>query len=333
MRRFSNSDRAPALDAVAAAPLQFGMARFTSIMRLRPEYPPFIRKGVLAHRGDVVTFAPNIRNDFFSTDARGFRHSTFGGDSLSVTDILGRDRYGIVLGSSHIFGLGIGGNENTIASLLGERFGIPFANLSLPEGNSRNLYALLFASQVRAPRAPEIVVHFSGGDFSSYCYTSMADSVFGSPNLKQVPMVREERGNFPNPDRFIRRLLAFSSLWTQSISQVCRRRKIPLILGHDTTFFEKSGAPSEIEKKCGLGTPFDDMQRRWFAAHKPNFPKFLAQREALAKQLGTPLAGPGPVNDYGFIDEFHYDRESTAAFFEDIAAAAEPLLSAMPALR
>src|SRR5689334_7397675 len=115
------------------------MANFQTIMRLRPDYREFVRHRRLVHRGDTVVVAPNIRSEPFSTDAGGFRHSVFKRETLAAADVVNRDRYGLVLGSSHIFGLGLAGNENTLPSLLGEHFGFPFANISLPEGNSRNL--------------------------------------------------------------------------------------------------------------------------------------------------------------------------------------------------
>ena len=279
----------------------------------------------LMHRGEVIAFRPNIRSEFFSTDAAGFRNSIFAGETLAVADALKRDRYGLVLGSSHIFGVGLVGDENTLPSLLGERFGFPFANVSLPEGNSRNLGALLTSMLARRPNRPVVVVHFSGGDFTSYCYTSMADPVFGSPNIKQRPIVIKEHGGLPQPEHHFPALLTFTSLWTRAIVTLCRTQQIPVVLGHDTTFFEKA-EPTEIERQCRLGMPYTDMQRRWFHAHKPFFPQFLDRRERTAANLKVPLAGPGPSNNLTFIDEFHYDRDGTRALFEDVAKAVEPLI-------
>src|SRR5688572_30020096 len=165
------------------------MADYQKIIRHRPEVREFIRNRRWVHRGDVVAYGPNIRCKSFSTDAAGFRHSVFAGKTLSVSDCLDNDRYGIVLGPSNVYGFGLAGNENTMPSLLAERFGFPFANVGLPEGNSRSLFSLLMALTARAPRPPAVVLHLSGGDFTSFCYTSIADAVFGPPNIKQMDMV------------------------------------------------------------------------------------------------------------------------------------------------
>jgi hypothetical protein len=65
----------------------------------------------------------------FSTDAGGFRHSVFRGETFSVADITRRDRYGLVLGPSSVYGFGLAGNENTMPSRLAEHLGFPFANI------------------------------------------------------------------------------------------------------------------------------------------------------------------------------------------------------------
>ena len=94
------------------------MANYQNIVRLRPEVRDFIRNRRWVHRGEVISYGPNIRCDPFSTDGAGFRHSTLGGETLSVADCLKRERYGIVLGPSTVYGFGLAGNENTMPSLL-----------------------------------------------------------------------------------------------------------------------------------------------------------------------------------------------------------------------
>jgi hypothetical protein len=294
-------------------------------MRLRPEVREFIRNRRWVHRGDAISYGPNIRCDSFSTDAAGFRHSAFGGKTWSVQDCLQSDRYGLVLGPSNVYGFGLAGNENTMPSLLAERFGFPFANIGLPEGNSRNLFSILTAFIARAPRPPSVVVHISGGDFTNFCYTSIADPIFGSPNLLQMRQVLKERGGLPPPEAQIKPLLAFTSLWIRAIAQLCRMNKIPLVLGDDTTFFEKS-KPSAIDLECGLGKAINAAQERQFATHKKFVDDYSERRKSLAKALGVPLAGPGRTNDIGFIDEFHYDREGTRALCDDFAQAIQKLL-------
>lgn len=300
------------------------MANYQNIMRLRPEVRDFVRNRRWVHRGDVITYGPNIRCQSFSTDAGGFRHSIFQGKTFSVRDCLQSDRYGVVLGPSSVYGFGLAGNENTMPSLLAERFGFPFANVGLPEGNSRNLFSLLMAFLARAPRLPSAVLHISGGDYTNFCYTSIADPVFGSPNLKQMQMVMKERGG-AKAEAQIQPLLAFTSLWIRAIAELCRSRKIPLVLADDTTFFEKRN-PNRIEIESELGKPFNQSQARQFATHKKFANDYHPQRKKVAAQLGVPLVGPGLSNDIGFIDEFHYDRDGTRDLCDDFAGAIEPLL-------
>ena len=294
-------------------------------MRLRPEVREFVRNRRWVHRGDVVTYGPNLSCDSFSTDGAGFRHSVSAGRTMSVADCLQSDRYGIVLGPSNVYGFGLAGNENTMPSVLAERFGFPFANVGLPEGNSRNLFAILLAHITRAPRPPSVVVHISGGDFTSFCYTSVADPVFGSPNLMQMKQVLKERGGAPPAETQIKPLLAFTTLWIRSIGQLCRLNRIPLVLGNDVTFFEKR-APSALEIESGLGKAAGPAQKRQFAIHRKYVGTYDKCRQAVASALAVPLAGKGWDADIGFIDEFHYDRDGTRALCDDFAKAIDTLL-------
>ena len=301
------------------------MANYQAIVRLRPEVRDFIRNRRWVHRGDVVAYGANIRCDSFSTDGAGFRHTRFMGETLSVADCVASDRYGLVLGPSSVYGFGLAGNENTIPSVLSERLGFPFANIGLPEGNSRNLHGLLTAIVARAARAPSAVLHISGGDFTSFCYTSIADPVFGSPNLKQMAAVLKERGGRPPAERQIKPLLAFTSLWIRAIAELCRLHGIPLVLGDDTTFFEKR-EPSDADRQCALGVAANPAQALQFETHKRFGDDYHARRREVANALAVPLAGPGLSNGIGFIDEFHYDRDGTRALCDDYAAAFERLL-------
>jgi len=249
----------------------------------------------------------------------------FRGREMSVRDCLQSERYGLVLGPSNVYGFGLAGNENTMPSVLAERFGFPFANIGLPEGNSRNLFSILVAHIARAPRPPSIVVHISGGDFTSFCYTSIADPVFGSPNLKQMQQVLKERGGAPAPETQIEPLLAFTTLWIRSIGQLCRMNKIPLVLGNDVTFFEKR-KPSAAEIECGLGKANSPAQQRQFDIHRKYVGTYDKRREAIANALGVPLAGKGWDSDIGFIDEFHYDHDGTRSLCDEFAEAIQTLL-------
>jgi hypothetical protein len=301
------------------------MANFQTIISRRPAFKEFELQRRMIHRGDVLFFPANNRSETFSTDKRGFRHTAFGGANLAVSDILRQPRYGIVLGASKVFGLGLEGNQTTIPSLLSERFGFPFANVGLPQGNSRNLSSLLFAFLSRAPKAPAAVVHFTTGDLAGFAYSSMADPVFGSPNLRQVRVIAKERGSLPPAKQSIEPLLSFSALWTRSIAQLCRMHKVPLVLAHDSSFFEKL-KPTRRDVEFELGKPSHPMEERWFANHKEFADRFYESREATAARLEIPLAGPGRSNNLTFLDELHYDEAGTRAITDDIARALEPLI-------
>jgi len=301
------------------------MANYQKIMRLRPEVRDFVRGRRWVHRGDVIFYGANSEFDSFSTDRRGYRHSVFRGQRMAFRDCIEQQRYGLVLGPSSVYGFGLAGNENTMPSLLAERFGFPFANIGLPEGNSRNLFSILVATIARAPRRPSAVVHISGGDFTNFCYTSIADSVFGSPNLRQMKAAIQERGGTPPAAGQMPALLRFTTLWIRSIAEACRSYKIPLVLADDTTFFEKA-EPSDIERQSELGKPLNGAQTRQFDVHKAHVIQYHTRRKEAAEKLGVPLAGPGKTNSIGFIDEFHYDRDGTRALCDDFAAALEPLI-------
>lgn len=301
------------------------MSDLGTLMRMRPSYGAFHNQRNIVHRGEIVSFRPKIRHEHFSTDSFGFRKSSLGGKSMSVKEALDSPRYGLVLGSSHIFGLGTRGDENTLPSLLGERFGFPFANVSLPEGNSRNLFSLLNGYLMRNANAPAIVLHFSGGDFTSFCYGGYADSVFGSPNLKQVGNTSKAAAEYPPAASTFPALLAFTTLWTRSIIQLCRARHVPVVLGHDTTFFEK-GSANDVEAACKLGEPLNPLQKRWFPVHHTYFPQFSERRGQIAGNQKVRLVGTGIAEQLSFIDEFHYDEAGTRLIADAVCAQIENLL-------
>ena len=302
------------------------MANYEAIHRLRPYFSEFVFPKILKHRGDTLTFPPNFRGQTYTTDSGGYRHTVFEGKHLSVADVVRAPRYGITLGTSRGFGVGLPGNENTMASLLTQRFGFPFANVSLPQGNSRNLFSVLLAILIRQRRKPSAVVHFSTGDFTGFCYSAMSDSIFGSPNARQVKLIEQGQQPASHSDRGMEDMLAFTSLWTKAIANICNGAKIPLVLAHDTSFFEKL-QPSPTEIECELGKPSFTYEQRWFSGHRAYARRFYNRREGLAQRLGIPLAGPGVGNDLGFIDEWHYDEEGTRTMATHIGDALEPLLS------
>ncbi len=301
------------------------MANQSKILEHYPEKADFQDKEMIRTRGDVLFYRANIQRDAFSTDERGFRHSTFKGRTMSVADCLKSDRYGIVLGPSTIFASGVAGNENIMASLLAERFGFPFANAALPGGNSRNLNALLAGLVAQTSRRPAVVVFSNGGDIANFCESAMADPIFGSPNRLQV-RIHNEAGVTTDADVHFPALLAFTSLWTTATARRCRSYKSPLVLVHQSTFFEKS-RPSAVELECELGEASRPRHVEVFDRFRKFYPPFCAKRKELAERLGVPLAGLGLADQLEFIDEFHGTRESTALLSKSVGDEIEPLLA------
>jgi hypothetical protein len=301
------------------------MANYKKIVELRPEMADFFgNRRLIGVRGDVLCYWANTSCDSFSTDAAGFRHSTLGGKEYSVADCLKSERYGLVMGASNLFGFGIAGNENSMASQLAERFQFPFANAAMPGANSRNLHSLLLGLVAAATNPPEVVVVSTGGDLSTFCEASMADPIYGSPNRALLKTQKELESIPSDPDENFPRLIAFTSLWTRALATVCRALKIRLVLIHQSTFFEKK-APTRMEMECGLGEPFNAAQERQFANHRKFDLPFYEKRKAIADSVGVPLAGWEMKEELSFMDEFHADLEGMRSMTEAVGDAIESL--------
>ncbi|WP_155263494.1 SGNH/GDSL hydrolase family protein [Sphingomonas segetis] len=304
------------------------MANYQKITEIWPEVADFLEnQRKIGLRGDVLTYWPNTRCDSFSTDSAGYRHSTFAGKTYSVSDCLRSERYGISLGSSIMFGFGIAGNENSGPSIGAERLGFPFANASMPGASSRNLHSLLTGLLSGARRKPQVVVFSNDGDLGGFCTSSMADPIFGSPNISQQRTVQKD-GDSADADKNFPSLLSFTSLWTAAIARLCRANGIPLVLLHQSSFFEKAD-PTATELGCGLGEVFYPWQETQFANHRKFNKPFFAHREALAKALSIPLAGT--TEDVTFIDEFHADKDGTRQVTEAVADRIEAMIERQPA--
>lgn len=300
------------------------MADSTKIAEHFPAAQDFRMKEITTFRGDVIFYRPNVVKPSFSTDAQGFRHSTFGGRNWSVVECTQSPRYGITLGASNIFAPGVAGNENVIASRLAERFGFPFANAALPSGNSRNLNSLLIGLLAGAKRPPAIVVLSNGGDLANFCAAGIVDPIFGSPNhlqLKNRPRQIPET----DMDAEFPKLLTFTALWLSATATLCRMRKVPLVLLHQSTFFEKKRATA-VERDCKLGEVKTDKRKRLFSDFRKYGPHFFGRRQELAKQFGLPIAGVGVTDRLTFFDEFHLDADGLGVLSEAVGDKIEPLL-------
>lgn len=302
------------------------MADYRAISKVYPEMDDFLRNQTLIRlRGDVLAYAADVSTPSFSTDSHGFRHSTLNGASLSIVDCVNSERYGLVLGASNSFGFGLAGNENTMASVLSERLGLPFANCAMPGANSRNLHSLLISVIAGAPRPPSIVVLSTGGDLVTFCDGCIADPVFGSPNRNQIA-AEYDRGRVPpEPEPHFKHLLNFSSLWAQVIAKTCVRQGASLLMVHQSTFFEKS-EPTPQERSFRLGVPLNAHQARMYANHIRFNGGYFSKRKAVADHLGVPLVGWGETGHLDFVDEFHLDQEGTGFLSEMVGDQIERLV-------
>ena len=301
------------------------MADYKKIIELRPEMADFMaNRRKIALRGDVLTYWPNMQTASFTTDSAGFRHSSFKGKDLSLADCIHRDRYGIVLGASNLFGFGLAGNENCLPSLLAERFGFPFANAAMPGANSRNLHSLLVGLIANAKFAPAVVVLSNGGDLAGFCESSLADPIFGSPNRAQLKSIRTNDDN-ADPEKNFPSLLAFSTMWSSAIARACRLNGVPFLLLHQSTYFEKK-RPTATELKCRLGEVTHPSQELQFANHRRFNERFYRNRYAFAESRNIPIAG-ADTDDIGFIDEFHCDEDGFRAVAQAVGEKIETLLS------
>lgn len=301
------------------------MADFTKVAAHFPAIKDYPVQEIFGFRGDVLAYFPNISKPSFTTDAQGFRHSVLNGKALSAVESMKHDRYGIVLGASNMLGIGLAGNGETLPSVLGERFGFPFVNASIPGGNSRNLNALLLGMIAGAPTPPAVVVLSNGGDIANFCEAGTADPIFGSPNHMQLKAMKN-RARPGDPDQQFERLGVFSGLWASAMATLCRMHQAPLVMIQSSTSFQKA-ALTEVERDCALGTPLRPGQERLYARYRKFYGDFRAKRSEIANRLGIPLAGEDVTDRLTFIDEFHLDAQGTRILAEAVGDTIEPLLA------
>ena len=159
------------------------MANYREIVRHIPAVRTYISNRRWVRRGDVTAYAPNLEGGAFSTDAYGFRHGEIDGVRHGLATALAGARYGLVLGSSHVFGFGLESNAQTIPSCLSRLTGLPCLNISFPEADLRTLHASASRIAAETPRPPAFIVCFVGGTLTRYCYTRRCDPLFGPPDF------------------------------------------------------------------------------------------------------------------------------------------------------
>ena len=296
------------------------MANYFAIADRFPAARTYLKHRRWLRRGDVLAYAPDQRTACFSTDAMGFRHTRFRGADYGIAAADGGSPYGVVLGSSHIFGFALAEDGETLPSQLSALVGMPFLNISFPEADTRTLHATLLRIFRSAARRPSFVVFFNGGDLTRYCYTGLADPLFGPPGPETKVRPGEAAAD---GDEAFQRLVYFSRFWAVQMARLAAREKTPFCFAMDSTFFEKS-APSESEAACELGVAKNDAQAKRFAIHRKRVMEFSGMRIALARELNLSPPWFYGFDEVSFIDEFHFQAASLGLLAEKIAAQLSP---------
>lgn len=290
------------------------MANYRAILRCFPAAQDYLNERKWIRRGDVVAYKPMVQTSSFSTDEFGFRHTHFDARDISLANIEDYERVGLVLGSSHLFGFALAGNDKPLPSQLSQIYGYPFFGIAYPEADSRTLHATLLRLLRRYPKRTRQVLLIPGGDFTRYCYAETADPLFGPPMLPadaRLKPAEEAKMQFVN-------LVHFTSLWTEACAELASLAGARFYLADDLTFFEKSTADA-TEQACELGLAQDEAQRNRFSVHRRHAEAFQRERRRLAEAKGLRLVSYPAPDELLFIDEYHYSAESQALIAKHLA--------------
>lgn len=289
------------------------MANYRAIVRHFPAAQDYLQQRKWIRRGDVLAYTPGLRSKSFSTDAFGFRHTSFEGRDVGLGQIDAYPKVGLVLGSSHLFGFGLAGNDETLPSRLSALLGYPVFGIAYPEADTRTLSATLLRLLRQFPGRIAAIVLLTGGDFTRYCYTQTADQLFGPPLL---PVAAAE--THADAQRHFADLLHFTGLWSSLCVALAAQTGARFFLGDDSTFFEKSEADA-TEIACSLGDPRSDKQAKRFTCHRQHAGAFGMERRRLADKLSVPLIRYPEPSVLRFVDEYHYRAESQRLIAERLA--------------
>ncbi|MEM7644326.1 MAG: hypothetical protein AAF366_17640 [Pseudomonadota bacterium] len=287
------------------------MADWRAVIRAHPAVRSYIRHRRWVRRGDVLAYGPGVSAPTFSTDGAGFRLSRWRGRAIGLSEVMASDRFGLVMGSSHVFGFGLAGDGETLSSRLAEQLDMPMANISFPEADTRSLHAVLVNLAARG-RTPALVILATGGDFTRHAFTGVSDPVFGARNIQEAK---------PSGDTVpLGRVLDFTRLWTAATVAQARGVGAEIVLVDDKTFMDK-GQPTEVEAGCGLGRAGTMSQRARFAFQRDHGAAFFAARRDVADRMGVPLIG-AQADDLAFIDEYHMTGPGTARLADAVSTVA-----------
>lgn len=296
------------------------MANYRAIVRRFPAVLDYLRTVKWVRRGDVQAYQPNLSCPSFSTDQLGFRPTLFDGAELSLAGADRLPRFGLILGSSHIFGFGLSANGQTLASHLSNLVGFPFFAVSYPEADSRTLCATLLRVLCDFGDRVSHVILVPGGDFTRFCYVGYADPLFGPPMLTDGQNAAGAPAQPPRRDFEFERITQFRRFWTKQCFEATSRAGAEFLILEDATIFEKT-TRDPIEIDCDLGVPHSAIQRIRFDAHKRHSIAGLPAEHAFALAQGMRLAPFPPADKLLFIDEYHYRDETQALIARALAPA------------
>ncbi len=282
------------------------MANYQKIAEDYPAVPIYLRARIWGRRAETLIYRPNNSTRAFATDGLGFRHSAFEGDAYQVGRSVGTDKFSLVLGSSHIFGFGLPGNEHTIPSRFAEKLGHPVLNMSLPEANSGDF--LTFIKYYLEGKKPQHVIMFPGGSFTRFCYTGLCSPMDGPPPVHGTSPMQSLNSLTDTPEMF-EHLLRYQKRCALKLAELYGQLGSSFYVVNEGTFFEKA-KPSEIEVKNGLGTAAQEQGNRRFERHREHIGPYRERLFPELRNAGIKVLDFGSVDDINFIDEFHYDSPS-----------------------
>jgi len=293
------------------------MADYKKITEAHPAVIPYLRARIWSRNGNTLTYRPENNTKAFSTDGLGFRHSKFKGENITVHRSLGGTLFSAVMGSSHVFGFGLPGNEHTSASRFSEKFNHAVLNISLPEANTNDLHGCL-RSHVNLTDLQNLIF-FPGGSFTRFCYTGLCSPLDGPPALHMMKNVGHSYTGTPDTPAMIDNLIHYQKRHIKRIAETCANADVAFYVVDEMTFFEKE-TPTEIEVNGDLGMAPQPQGTERFDRHKKYIGKY---RKDLFDDLRTndiKVLDFGSIEDITFIDEFHYDSPSTQVIVERLSA-------------
>ncbi len=288
------------------------MANYKLVAKKHPTVVPYLRARIWQRQGETLIYRPMAQTNAFSTDSLGFRKSTFDGDSFSVDRSIPYDHYSVILGSSHMFGFGLPGNEDTMASRMAAKLGHPVLNMSLPEANTNDL--MNAAAKHLDPKRLHTAILFPGGSFTRFCYTGLCSPFDGPPPLHVKAADQKGGENADSPEMF-ENLLRFQKRHIVKMAEAFARTSGSLYVVDEATFLEKS-EPSEAEIEGKLGIAPQPQGQIRFERHKKLIGPYRERLFADLKSEGIKVLEFGSVDDITFIDEFHYDAPSVERIVE-----------------